>query len=201
MPWEHVIVGYIGYSAFTHVVYRDSPTTGETVVVVFASVLPDLIDKPLAWEFGVFPSGYALGHSIFFAVPLSVAVGWYTRQRNQPRIGWAFGIGYLLHLPADVIPIYIRDGRFPINRVLWPVRPVEGGSGQGFTGGFITANEQYLEALLELDQSLYMQGVVGLLIAGFLLWVYDGMPIAREMYRGLRQLGSVVEKSIERMFS
>ena len=48
MPRERVLVGYIVYSLFANTVYRDSPTSKEIIVVVFASVLPDLIHKPLA---------------------------------------------------------------------------------------------------------------------------------------------------------
>ncbi len=180
MPWEHVVVGYLGYSMFVHIVYRQSPTAGETAAVVFASLLPDLIDKPLAWEFGVFESGYALGHSVFFAIPLSIVVGVLFRQLGRPKTGLAFGIGYLLHLPADVIPIYIQSGRWPIDRLLWPVRSTSGNPPDGFRDGLVTHVGNSLELLVNLEQSLYMQGVVALMVFALLLWVYDGMPMVRE---------------------
>ncbi|MFP8891074.1 metal-dependent hydrolase [Natrialbaceae archaeon A-CW2] len=187
MPWEHAIVGYIAYSLFTHIVYRSAPTGAETVVVLVASVLPDVIDKPLAWEFGIFSSGYAIGHSIFFAVPISTAIFLLTLIVGRPRFGWAFGIGYLLHLPADVIPIYVQEGRMPLERILWPMSSLDGRSEVGFTEAFAATNDQYLQSLAELNQSPYMQAVALLMLGGFLLWVYDGMPIVREGYLALRQ--------------
>ena len=180
LPWEHAAVGYIGYSLFVHALYRDSPTGLEAVVVVFASVLPDLIDKPLAWELGVFPSGYALGHSILFAVPFSLAVGALAARRGGPRIGWAFGIGYLLHLPADVIPIYLQGGGVPIERILWPIRVTRGNPYAGFWDGFDTHIDRHPEVMTWPPASTYEAVVFGLLAGGLLLWIVDGMPVLKE---------------------
>ncbi len=187
MPWEHAIVGYICYSLFVHAVYREAPTGRETVVVVFASVLPDLIDKPLAWEFGVFESGYAIGHSIFVAVPLSLLVLFVAYQRGWPRAGWAFSIGYLVHLPSDVIPMYLQLGYFPVARILWPVRQAGGPSGHGLGVGFWSTLETYVEVLGQGPESPYAMLVLGLVVFVIALWIYDGMPVARESYRWLRR--------------
>ncbi len=186
MPWEHAVIGYVGYSLFVHAIYRDSPTGRETLVVVFASILPDLIDKPLAWELGLFESGYALGHSIFFAVPLSIAVGVFAYRRGHPRKGWAFAIGYLLHTPFDIIPNYIRYGVAPIDRALWPLR--RAGEGQRDAGGFresFTDNmasyaSVILEQLTSGEPSPYLLFLLGLFAFAFLLWIYDGMPVLSE---------------------
>ncbi|MCL9818279.1 metal-dependent hydrolase [Natronocalculus amylovorans] len=184
MPWEHAVIGYIGYSLFIHAFYRDSPTASETIVVVFASILPDLIDKPLAWEFGIFASGYAIGHSIFFAVPLSLAVGLLAYRRGSPRLGWAFGIGYLLHTPFDIIPSYVRDGEVPIDRALWPLHRSGSGEGGEFRGEFIGNMVPYAQWALEEatsgEPSPYFLFLLGLFGFTFLLWLYDGAPVARE---------------------
>ncbi|MFP9193832.1 metal-dependent hydrolase [Natrialbaceae archaeon A-CW1-1] len=188
MPWEHVIIGYVGYSLFVHAVYGDSPTGRETAVIVFASILPDLIDKPLAWEFSVFETGYALGHSVFFAIPLSLVIGFLTYRRGHPRLGWAFGIGYLLHLPADVLPPNMRDDSIPIERLLWPVQtsdPVA--EPERLRDGFLDSLWAYLSQLYTLDQSPYTQAVIGFMIFGFVLWLYDGMPIVRDLFELLRR--------------
>ncbi|WP_409348414.1 metal-dependent hydrolase [Natronorarus salvus] len=194
MPWEHVIIGYIAYSVVVHLVYRDSPTAGETVVVVIASVLPDAIDKPLAWEFGVFAGGYALGHSVFFAVPLALVVGALASRLGRPRIGVAFAIGYLLHLPFDVLPGFLREGELKIDRLLWPVRERGGSPGAGFREELIENVVPYARAILEPDPSPYALVLFGTLLLVALLWVYDGMPVAREAYvfarRRVRASGS-----------
>ncbi|MCL7417985.1 MAG: metal-dependent hydrolase, partial [Halalkalicoccus sp.] len=85
------------------------------------------------------PGGYAIGHSVFVAVPLSVLVGALAHRLGRPRVGLAFGAGYLLHLPSDVVPDYPRYGRFPVERVLWPLEQAEGEHGQGLINGFLEA--------------------------------------------------------------
>ncbi len=192
MPWEHAIVGYIGYSILVRVLYRDRPTTRETIVVLFASILPDLIDKPLAWQFNIFPSGYAIGHSIFFAVPVSVVVFSLVRRRGKERLGIAFGVGYLLHLPADVFPQYIRQGTLPTYRVLWPLRQQGSGYEGGFAGEFRENFSSYLgwisEQIASGNPDPYLFVLLGVAGLGLLLWIADGMPIGREIYDAFRRV-------------
>lgn len=188
-PWEHAIMGYLVYSLFSHTVYRDSPTGLEAFAVVFASVLPDLIDKPLSWQYGIFEGGYAIGHSIFFAVPLSIFVGVLARSAGRPRSGLAFGLGYLLHLPADVADAYVRDGVYLPELMLWPVETVQdGGHQHGFMDQFWQLFGQYQTELLAGDVSTYIWIQLGM--AGFaaLLWLYDGAPVLRELVLGCVRL-------------
>ena len=188
-PWEHAIVAYLAYSLFCHAVYRDSPDGLEAGAVVVASVLPDLVDKLLAWEFGVFDAGYALAHSIFAAVPFAIAVGVVARRAGRSRAGLAFGIGYLLHLPADVIDAYVREGVFLPELMLWPVVVVEdSGVEQGFVDQFLLYFSRYLGELLAGDLPTYLRVQLGLAAFAFLVWLYDGVPVLRELLRGCRRL-------------
>lgn len=190
-PWEHVIVGYVAYSLFSHLVYRESPSGGTTAAVVFASLLPDLIDKPLSWQFGLFPGGYAIGHSVFFAVPLSIFAGVLAHRYGRSRVGLAFALGYLLHLPSDLFPPYVRQGVIPLERVLWPIEQAEGDHGHGLIEGFLQTALPYAYQLVTLDLSPYL--LFQLSLGGFavLLWMYDGMPILREIILGTyRRVGS-----------
>lgn len=188
-PWEHAIVGYVAYSVFAHVVYRDSPSGLEAFAVVFASVLPDLIDKPLAWEYGVFDSGYALGHSIFFAIPLSIVVGALAHRVGRSRAGLAFGIGYLLHLPSDVLDAYLRNGVAQYELMLWPVvTPQESGHEHGFLEYFMRLFGNYQNELLAGDLSTYLWAQLGLGAFAFVLWLYDGAPVLRECLVGTKRV-------------
>ncbi|WP_306058210.1 metal-dependent hydrolase [Natronococcus wangiae] len=188
-PWEHAIVGYLAYSLFRHAVYRESPKGLEAFAVVFASVLPDLIDKPLAWEYDVFGSGYALGHSILFAVPLSLAGGLLARRVGRPRAGIAFGVGYLLHLPSDVLDSYARNGVVQFGLMLWPIETSRASShGQGFTAYFMQLFEGYRSDLLAGDLSTYLRIQLGLVLFAFVLWLYDGAPVLRECLLGTRRV-------------
>ncbi|MCU4742731.1 metal-dependent hydrolase [Halobacteria archaeon AArc-m2/3/4] len=188
-PWEHAIVGYLVYSLFCHLYYRDSPGGLEAFAVVFASVLPDLVDKPLSWEYGVFETGYALGHSIFFAVPLAIVVGVIARSWGRTRAGLAFGLGYLLHLPADVVDGYVRSDVVQFELMLWPMSTVESHEGGvGFVSEFLHFFGQYRAELLAGDLSTYMWAQVGMGVFALLLWLADGAPVLREVVLGCKRV-------------
>ncbi|ELY49394.1 metal-dependent hydrolase [Natronorubrum sulfidifaciens] len=188
-PWEHAIVGYLAYSLFSRLYYRESPTGLAAFAAVFASVLPDLIDKPLAWEFGVFQTGYALGHSVFFAIPLAIGVGLVARAVGRTPAGIAFGIGYLLHLPSDVLDGYLRGGAYHPELMFWPVETVGAHDhGQGFLEQFTRLFSQYQQALLAGDLSTYVWLQLGLATVAAIVWIADGAPVLRECLLGGKRL-------------
>lgn len=191
MPWEHAMVGYIAFSILVRFSSRGPPTAAETVAVVFASLLPDLVDKPLAWQFNLFGSGHAIGHSVFAAVPAVAVALALARRRGSSRTGVAFGVAYLLHLAADVVPQSIRRGESLVGRVLWPLERDGSGYDAGF-GAELTENlTDYfgwtVEQIASGDPDPYLFVLFGLFGFGVVLWVADGMPIAREIYTGLRE--------------
>ncbi|MFC4247057.1 metal-dependent hydrolase [Natribaculum luteum] len=187
-PWEHALVGYLVYSLFCHGYYRERPGELEALVVAVASVLPDVVDKPLAWQFEVFQSGYALGHSIFFTVPLAVAAGAIARQYGRTRVGVAFAIGYSFHLVGDVVPIYLSAGVWTIRHLYWPVVVVEGTGHDGFVTGVRTNLIPYLETVLALEPTPALSIRAGALAGTMLLWHVDGRP-------GLRPFQTVMAAS------
>ena len=189
-PWEHAAIGYVTFSILAHL-FRNRPPTGwEAVVIGFASVFPDLIDKPLAWEFGVFPSGYGIAHSVFLMIPLVIVVFFVTMSFGRSNLGIAFGIGYILHPPMDVLPAYVQHGTVPVERLLWPVRTSETSYPDGFSGTFVTYFRGYLSELLSGDPSGYVIAVTGVVVGCLLLWIYDGMPGVREPAVYLIERGS-----------
>ncbi len=179
-PWEHAAVAYLVYSLFSHLYYRESPGALAAFTVVFASVLPDLIDKPLAYQFGVFDTGYALGHSIFFAVPLAVFLGVVTHWIGRARIGLAFGVGYLLHPLGDSVPHYFRGTeRFEV--LLWPITEAVGtGNADGLIDLTLTNFVEYWGTLTASDPPTYLLVQTGVFAFTGLLWLYDGAPVLRE---------------------
>ncbi|AGB32079.1 hypothetical protein C488_07902 [Natrinema pellirubrum DSM 15624] len=188
-PWEHAIIGYLSYSLVCHLVFRTSPGGPDAFAVVFASVLPDLIDKPLAWEFGVFEAGYAIGHSLFFAVPLSILVGTIARRVGHPRIAFAFPIGYFLHLPGDILYSYASEGVVYVEIVLWPIAVVPGDSARrGFFEAFELLFGRYVQTLLTGDVSTYVWIQFGLAGLAFLVWLSDGLPVLRDLWIGCRRI-------------
>lgn len=172
LPWEHVAVAYVVYSLFARIVYRRAPRGDAAVAIVLVALLPDLIDKPLAWGLGVLPSGRSLAHSLFFVVP-TVAVAAATFGR---RLGIAVALCYLCHLGADVVyPMAL--GLPPAYRfLLWPAieQPATGAPGL-----FLHTRHVLMGFLAFLETTrgqIYVLFEVGLLGTAFVLWLVDGRP-------------------------
>lgn len=175
-PWDHLALGYVATSLGARVRGSDPPTVGGVAFLVLGSQLPDLIDKPLGWVVGVFPSGVSLGHSLFFALPTCLAVLGWRRRCGRPGEGVAFAIGYLLHLPADALYPVVLGAEDRAWLFLWPV-----------TRGDLTAPDDAAAHLLDLvadflavvrsPRGIWIVGLevllLGLTVA---LWVADGCP-------------------------
>jgi len=174
-PWEHLAAGYLLYSGGKRLLGLDPPGEFATLGLIIGTQIPDLTDKPLSWGLDVFPSGYALGHSILVAIPVGVLL-LVLGSRMESRMPLPFVLGYWSHLVADVLDP-LRHGNPPlIGRILWPVvesDPYEQdlGIGRGF---------HYLQ---EFGESLASTPLFALLVLyGLLplgtiaLWVADGRP-------------------------
>jgi hypothetical protein len=191
-PWEHAILGYLVYSIVCHLRYGEPPTSIGTSVVFFASLLPDLIDKPLAWSVGLVETGYAIGHSVFFAVPLVVAVGVWAASAEQRRVGVAFGVGYLLHLPADIVFQMTGGSGVHLEIVLWPIATFgEVEATNGFLWESLRRIELFRADLFAGDLSTYMWAQLVITVLVFCLWLYDGAPVARE---GVRKTANLLTR-------
>lgn len=183
-PWEHAALAYVCYSALTGQRADAPPGDVATLLVVFASQLPDLIDKPLAWNLEVVPSGRMLAHAPVVALPLCVAVYWYFARRSRAEWGVAFGLGYLSHIAADAVQSALI-GEYAYTRfLLWPLLSVPEDSQEGVLtelGGFG----------LVLSPSLVPSGLVGLAVVG--LWIRDGIPglgVLRRRFRAVARAAS-----------
>jgi hypothetical protein len=121
-PWTHAAFGYLLFLAVLLVLGRRT-TKAELLAVLVGTQFADLVDKPLAWWFGVIPSGRSLGHSLAFVVPLAavvVAIAWY---RHHTRVGVAFAFGYLTHLLGDVAVAVVYWRPAELTFLLWPLLP------------------------------------------------------------------------------
>ena len=186
-PWEHLAFGYVLYSALTHLVWRRSPRGEEALALALATQLPDLIDKPLSWGFDVFPTGYAVGHSVFFAVPVAFAVAALAARRDRPLAGVAFGVGYASHLAGDVLSPLRAGGDLGFERLLWPLVTFEGYATElGFLGRFGLYVGRYLGEVTEPEHLPFLLAYLGLLLGVTALWVLDGAPGVRSLVRALR---------------
>ena len=92
-------------------------------IVFVGSQLPDLIDKPLAHQVHLIPSGRVFVHSLPIAIPICCLVGWYAWKTDRPRTGGAFAFAYLSHLVADNWRVLSPPNSRLSGDLLWPLRP------------------------------------------------------------------------------
>lgn len=172
-PWEHVAVGYLLYSLGRRALGADPPSDGAAVAVAVAALLPDLIDKPLSWGLRLFPSGYAVGHSVLLAVPVGLASVVLADRFGRRWLGVAVLVGYWSHLVADVLAPLRRSSAPLPSRVLWPLVPQAPydrrlGIRRGlvYLGEFVSSISSWEAALAYLLVPL----------PAVVVWVVDGLP-------------------------
>jgi membrane-bound metal-dependent hydrolase YbcI (DUF457 family) len=100
-PIEHALVAFLPVSAYVLLTDRRLPSVRLAAVVFLGSQFPDLVDKPLAYQFGLIPSGRVFMHSLPVALPFLAGVAIYGRQTERPRLTVGFAFAYASHLVAD----------------------------------------------------------------------------------------------------
>ena len=122
-PIGHVAGAYLCYTLYRW--NEDSPPADAPVLILlFGSLFPDFVDKPLAWYVGILPTGRSLGHSLLFVLPLCILVLVLASRWKRPEWGIAFGIGALSHLLLDALPALWRS-EANAGFLLYPIVPVE----------------------------------------------------------------------------
>jgi hypothetical protein len=104
---------------FNRLLYQDKGL----VAGALGSLIPDAVDKPLAWVLRVTPSSHYLAHTPLAAAGLSLIVA----RLSGARAARSFGSAYLLHLLTDdlhhgrvawLLP-FSRYRRLPRRRSIW----------------------------------------------------------------------------------
>lgn len=177
-PMGHVAVAYLCLVAFDRFRGVRRPDDVAVLIVVFAALLPDLVDKPLAWYLGALPSGRSLMHSLVVLVPLCLAVGALAWYYDRPVWGMAFAIGVLSHAILDALPALWREDT-SIAFLFYPIVTVESYGEEGAPGVW---------ALLldSLGDPYFLVEFPLLAIAG-VFWYRHGMP-------GLARIRTVVDR-------
>jgi membrane-bound metal-dependent hydrolase YbcI (DUF457 family) len=186
-PWEHLAVGYVLFSVTAHATWRRSPGGAEAVALAVATQAPDLIDKPLSWGLDLFPTGYALGHSLLFVLPVVSGVVWVARRRDRVGVGVGVAVGYLSHLAADVLSPLLSEGRLAFDRLLWPLVSFPAyETERGFVGRFSLYVGRYLHEVAEPSNLPYVLAYLSVFLGVAALWVVDGAPGVRGVLTTLR---------------
>jgi hypothetical protein len=122
LPIEHFIIALLPVAVYALLRDKQLPSLQLVAVTFFGSQFPDLIDKPLAYELSLIPSGRVFMHSLPFAIPLSIAVVAYGIRTDRAKNGAAFTFAYLSHLVADNRQL-LRPDPYVSSDLLWPLQP------------------------------------------------------------------------------
>jgi hypothetical protein len=192
LPHGHLAVGYLVYAACTRVASRGADRT-DLLVLLVATQLPDLVDKPLSWGLGgAFAGGRTVGHSLVLAAPVVVLVGGLlTRRTGRRRPAVAFAVGYLTHPLGDAAPFLIQGSLAgdvaEVAFLWWPVEISAAGvvsvlARTPLLGVVVGEKAAWAAATLlgvpVLNTVLRVVEVCLLLLAGA-IWVRRGAPGAR----------------------
>lgn len=177
-PWEHLAVGYLSYSTYIHTVHRRTPEDHATLVALAGVLLPDLIDKPLAWGFGILPAGRSFGHSVLVAIPLVVFVAILGLLLGRLAITSAFAIGYGSHLAGDVVYPLVVKGDLEWGFLLWPIIPAEsmGGSSTAVLPRVLELFRDFVDFLWSPAGAIYLSVEIVVFAVVTLMWIADGTP-------------------------
>ena len=168
-PWGHLGVASLCYSLYTHRRLERPPLSFSLPALALAigSQFPDLLDKPLAWTFGVLPGGRTLGHSLLFAAFLIPVVYAIALRFDRLEVATAFVIGHLSHLLADIPPSVLTGDLSGTEFLLWQI--LEAPSEEP-VGGILDAVFTYH------TMGAYEWVQLGLFLLGAVVWYRDGAP-------------------------
>jgi hypothetical protein len=174
-PWEHLVFGYLLYSATVRLTGGGRPGSRATVVLAVATQLPDLVDKPLGWGLAVLPAGRSLAHSLLVFGLLLVVLVRLDRRRGS-ALALPFSVGYLSHLAGDVIyPLLLGKG-LRAGFLLWPLVPVEAAPVDGVVPHVWALWRDYVGVVTSTTGGLLIVAEFAFLLAGLLVWLADGAP-------------------------
>lgn len=126
LPPGHLAVGYLAYTAVRRVRSGAVPNALQAIAVAVGTQLPDVVDKPLSWTFGLLPTGRSLSHSAFTAIIVTAVAATYADRIDRKRLTGAFVVGYWSHLLGDLYSA-VGAGTAQTNWFfLWPVVSQQG---------------------------------------------------------------------------
>jgi hypothetical protein len=122
LPLGHLAVVLLPTTLYALVRDRRLPSGTVTLLLVLGTQLPDLIDKPLAWTFGVLPSGRMFAHSLVVCLPVLAVLTVVAHRRGRGWLGLLFSVAYLSHLAGDFYPIlYHGTDYYFFPNLFWPL--------------------------------------------------------------------------------
>lgn len=130
------------------------------------ALLPDLIDKPLAWRFTVLPHGRTFAHSLVIGGVVLVVVGYVARRYGQQGAFRAFAIGYLAHLAGDAYQPFLAGNLADLFFLAWPLMAAPT---TGETVGVVAQ-------LRQVEPTPFFLFGVAVTLLGGVAWWFHGRP-------------------------
>lgn len=165
-PWAHVAAGYLLLSGALWLRSRRRPSGVEALAAGAGAVLPDLIDKPLAWRFEVLPYGRTLAHSLLVAGAALLLVGVIARRYDHWTVYAAFAVGYLAHLAGDAYQPVLLGNWEEMFFLAWPLAAAPESSD--------TAS--VLAYLQDIEPTPFFLLGLGVTLFGVAVWWRQGRP-------------------------
>lgn len=123
-PIKHVVLSLLPVVCYTLLRDRTVPSGVIVAIGVAGGLVADLIDKPLAWQFGLVPSGRMVAHSIVLSVPVLVVVLAAAVRLDRSSYGVVFAWGHLSHIVADFRSVLVHGtGSYWFPNLFWPLLP------------------------------------------------------------------------------
>jgi membrane-bound metal-dependent hydrolase YbcI (DUF457 family) len=122
-PSEHFLIVAVPLLLYVYARDRRLPSRRLFALGFLASQFPDLIDKPLAHEFGLIPSGRVFMHSFPTVLPLWALVSVYAWRTDRRRAGALFILGHCSHLLADTYRSLLANPPRVPSDLFWPLVP------------------------------------------------------------------------------
>ena len=167
LPWGHAAVGYLWYTLYARLRHERTPRGTAVIALAIGTQIADLIDKPLAWTFGVLPSGRSLGHSLLVVGIVVGMLYWVYRRSGYPLTTLvAFSIGWVSHVFADGYRILFGEPTC-LNYLVWPLLG---------TCPYNETNRSIIEFFLTLETGNGFMIGMGLAGVAVVVWLYDGAP-------------------------
>jgi membrane-bound metal-dependent hydrolase YbcI (DUF457 family) len=123
-PLEHFALAALPMTAYSLARYHRLPAGSTILLLLVATQLPDVIDKPLAWSFGIIPSGRMLAHSLVITAPAFIFIYMLGQRTNRADLAAVFSLGYLSHLLGDFyLILFLGREYYFFPNLFWPILP------------------------------------------------------------------------------
>jgi hypothetical protein len=185
LPWGHLAVGYLVYTVLVRVRGRRAPAGAPTLGLALGTQLPDLVDKPLNWWFGIF-DGRGIGHSLLAVTAFCLLVAVVAYRYDRLELGGALSIGIYTHLLGDSYQALLSGEFASAAFLLWPLVPAPTYPKDSLFE-HLDAWVAYLQALPQLSPTAILSSGFGfqlvLLFVLFGIWALDGFPGVGTLWR------------------